>query len=160
MFLNAFFSFFCTKKSKKVLHELFFQVVSPYFCRFFHDLRTGSLGIVLGGACFGRGWSVGRAAQSQEVGTDECSVGSFELLGQLLHESVVGCFSFTVGGVGASSFETGKEEHATGSSARLAHTPYPTPKGGGHAQGLLVGEAVVVGESAYVGLRAIEARLE
>ena len=160
MFFRSFFSFFCTNIQKKGLRELFFQVVSPYSGCLFHYLRAGTLGVVLGGAGFGRGGCVGRTAQSQEVGTDECSVGLFELLGQPLHQSVVGGFALAISGVGASRFETGKEEHATGGSAGLTHTPYPTPKRGGHAQGLFFGEAIEVCKSTDNGLRAIEARLE
>ncbi len=129
-------------------------------CGLYH-LRTGTLGIIGGGALLGlRIVFRRRGLETEELGTDERAVFLLEAFGELLHARIVIRFAFAVGGIGGTGLQAGEHEKSASCTTGLAHTPYAATKTGRHAEGLIGREAVEVGKGSHDGLRTIIAGLE
>ena len=99
-------------------------------------------------------------AQSEQFGTDERTVLAAKLIGQALHEGIVGCLSLAIVGIGATGLEAGKDKHATCGSTGLAHATNTSTKRSRHLECLLLGVSILIGKSCRHGLRTVVSHLE
>ena len=128
---------------------LLLMLLRPNPCGGSHDLHTRTLRIV-GGVAFGRLRRLLEILiQAEEITALQESVSLFEILRQLLDDTVVLALRIRILGVSRTILQSDQKEDSASRPACLAHTTNTATERGGHLQRLLLRQTIQVSESRH-----------